>query len=389
MKRALFISHVPPFPTIGGDRVRIAQSLRLLTELYDVDIVYITNTPDDKPMKDYLPEIKGERRFYTPKAGRYLRGLKALVNRRSLIENLFLHPAMLRYVKRVAPDYDLVFCASPVTAQYALASNVNDTVLDMTDALSMNYSNAAAKAKGWQKRVFREESRRFRRFEEVCRDRFRSIAYISDVDRKWVGGNNGSIVGNAAQFAPGKQSKRNVKNNHLVFVGKMNYEPNIRAVSFFACEVMPLLRKRIPDIRFSIVGVSPTAEVRSLAELPGVEVTGFVDSLDPWFEEASIVVAPMLSGSGVQNKILEALSYGCIVMTTPIGLEGIESLSDVMTVVRPNPKEWADAIIYILRNPKIASAKAAVAPAKVISLFGMEKIRTQFRNFLNCTRLGN
>ena len=80
----------------------------------------------------------------------------------------------------------------------------------------------------------------------------------------------------------------------LVFTGHMGYRPNIDAVSWFARAVMPALRERLPGARFAIVGASPSPEVRRLAELPGVIVTGRVADTRPWLAHASIVVAPLL-----------------------------------------------------------------------------------------------
>lgn len=384
MKKALFLSHVPLFPEIGGDRLRIVQSLKLLSEIYETDVVYMTNFKDNESIRDNLPAVKSEKGFYSPKLKRYWRALKTVFNDRPFIVNLYHNPHVESYVESVYKDYDVVFCASPATAQYALSLKGIRKVLDMTDSLTMNYRNALADTKGPVRKLRETDMNRMAVYERECKQRFDSVAYISKIDRDYIrtDGEKSFIVGNAVIPQAGKKSEVNAELKHLIFVGKMDYEPNVGAVVFFAKEVMPLLRKRIKDIRFSIVGVSPAPQVRELDSLPGVAVTGFVESLDEWYRNSSLFVAPMLSGSGVQNKILQALSFGCGVVTTPIGREGIEVLDEVMEVVSANPEEWAEKITEIITDPSAIKEKAARAPALVSKEFSMDKIRQQFRDFI-------
>ena len=100
---------------------------------------------------------------------------------------------------------------------------------------------------------------------------------------------------------------------NIIFVGKMSYEPNIVAVNFFSTQIFPLLKAKYSELKFIIVGANPDERVRKLADIEGVTVTGFVDSIERYFRHSTIVVAPMLTGAGIQNKIIQAMSYGCCV----------------------------------------------------------------------------
>lgn len=384
MKKALFLSHVPLFPQIGGDRIRIAQSLKFLTELYDVDVLYLTNFKENTPISHNIPSVKKEKFFFNSRFTRYLRIFKSFFSRHSLIEVRYCDAKMKRHIESVYDNYDLIFCASPAVAQYAINLKGPRRVLDMTDSFTMNYNNAIADSKGLQRLFYNLEKRKMCRYETQCKESFDSIAYISKIDRDYicVDNNRSCIVGNVAASFSVKMSKCDMSSRHIVFVGKMDYEPNISAVVFFAQKVMPLLRKVFEDVQFSIVGASPTKEVLSLNSLPGVSIKGYVDSLDVWFENASLFVAPMLSGSGVQNKILQALAHGCAVLTTPIGREGIEKLDDIIEVIPPVPEEWSKKITGILKNPHDIIAKAHNAPLRVEEVFGLEKVRKEFLSFV-------
>ena len=110
----------------------------------------------------------------------------------------------------------------------------------------------------------------------------------------------------------------------LVFTGAMDYWPNIDAVTWFAQEVLPLIRDSIATARFAIVGARPSREVRALASLPGVTVTGGVRDIRPYLAHARAVVAPLRVARGVQNKVLEAMAMARPVVATAVAVEGID-----------------------------------------------------------------
>lgn len=386
MAKAIFISHVPLFPLIGGDRIRIAQSLRLLSEVYDVDVVYLTNNKTNELIKDNIFAIKSEKAFYSPKIIRFLRASRTLFNRKSFFENLYLNNNLKKYIDSVYHNYDMLFCASPVSAQYVMNLSHPVKVLDMTDSLTLNCLNQILNAKGFFKKWFLNiDMNRMRKYETLCKKNFDSVAYISEVDKHFIDSYNdhAHIVGNYIDLHSGQISKFDFSNKLIVFVGKMDYEPNISATSFFAKEIFPLIKRQIPDIKFTIVGSNPTPAIKKLEKIEGVKVTGYVESIEPWFEQASIIVAPMISGSGVQNKILQALSKGCCVVTTPIGNEGLEELGNVLDVIEPSPILWANHIIDIFKDPSIIFEKAKNAPAAVEKVFGIDTVRKQFHDFIN------
>jgi len=110
-----------------------------------------------------------------------------------------------------------------------------------------------------------------------------------------------------------------------VFTGTMDYPPNVDAVVWFATEILPVIRRTVPAAQFYIVGNGPSAEVRRLAQIDGVFVTGRVPDVRPYIEHATAGVAPMRIARGIQNKVLEAMSLGKAVVLTSGALEGIEA----------------------------------------------------------------
>ena len=183
-------------------------------------------------------------------------------------------------------------------------------------------------------------------------------------------------------------SQHNSKDCSLVFVGKMSYEPNVVAVTYFAEHVLPDLLKHYPQLKFMIVGAHPDMRVQKLAEKEGVQVTGYVDSIEPYFQNATIVVAPMLTGAGIQNKIIQAMSYGCCVVTTTIGAEGLNIQHNEIAIANGNG-EIKQVILSLLSDVNKRREMGRLAREYVINNLSDEVIGKQFWAFIESARSGD
>ena len=105
----------------------------------------------------------------------------------------------------------------------------------------------------------------------------------------------------------------------------MDYPPNVDAVAWFAEDILPLIRRRVPGARFHIVGANPAPRVAALARIEGVHVTGRVPDVRPYMKFATACVAPMRIARGIQNKVLQPMAMGLVTIVTPDALEGIEA----------------------------------------------------------------
>lgn len=171
-------------------------------------------------------------------------------------------------------------------------------------------------------------------------------------------------------------------NDCIIFVGKMSYEPNIVAVTHFALNIFPKLKEKIPSLTFKIIGANPDIKVTKLERVEGVEVTGFVDTVDPYFMDSTIVVAPMLTGAGIQNKIIQAMSHACCVATSPIGAEGLQ-INDEEIAIYASDEEWINGILGLWDNPMKRKIMGEKARKYVIGNLSKEIIASQFENFIN------
>jgi glycosyltransferase involved in cell wall biosynthesis len=149
----------------------------------------------------------------------------------------------------------------------------------------------------------------------------------------------------------------------LLFVGAMNRDANIDAVMYFHREILPPVRSEVPAATVTIVGGDPAPEVRRLADERGVQVTGFVDALEPFYAAATVFVAPLRIAGGIAGKTLDALAAGCAVVTTTIGNDGIGATPGAHLLVADTPAEFAAAVVRLLRDPALRERLGAAARA--------------------------
>jgi glycosyltransferase involved in cell wall biosynthesis len=136
----------------------------------------------------------------------------------------------------------------------------------------------------------------------------------------------------------------------LIFVGSMNYHANIEAVLSFSREVWPSIHQLQPDLVFTIVGRDPSTEVRQLSSIPGIEVTGTVDDVRPFYREAVAAVVPLRVGGGSRLKILEAMAAGVPVISTTLGAEGIDVRHGENILIANGDSEIRDCVLSLVRD---------------------------------------
>jgi glycosyltransferase involved in cell wall biosynthesis len=130
----------------------------------------------------------------------------------------------------------------------------------------------------------------------------------------------------------------------------MDYHANIDGAVSFARSAWPRLREHQPDLIFTIVGKDPAPEVRELAQLPGIEVTGTVDDVRPFYREAIAAVVPLNVGGGSRLKILEAMAAGVPVISTTLGAEGLDVQHDENILIADTNEEIVAAITSVIEN---------------------------------------
>jgi glycosyltransferase involved in cell wall biosynthesis len=152
-----------------------------------------------------------------------------------------------------------------------------------------------------------------------------------------------------------KPVKRNPDSHHIFTLGTLHYPPNADGVRWFAREVFPLIQEKAPEVSLTITGKNPPPDIVELSagNLNRIEVTGYIPDLRPYLERSAIMVVPVRAGSGMRVRILEAFARGIPVVTTSIGLEGIEAIPGLDVLVADTPQDFAAAVIQIMNDDSL------------------------------------
>lgn len=167
----------------------------------------------------------------------------------------------------------------------------------------------------------------------------------------------------------------------ILFIGGFFHLPNVDAVVYFVKEIFPLVKQRMPDVRFYIVGSNPPKEVLSL-QSDAVMVTGYVEDVAPYFENCKVFVAPLRYGAGVKGKILLSMSYGMPVVTTSIGSEGIGLVDGQNVLVADDPQEFAQKVILLCNEEELWSKLSRNSLEHIRRCFSYEMAREQFKELM-------
>ena len=382
--RVLVLSSKSPYPIHDGAAIRTFQSIVFLHRMgYEVDVLYLSEQDDKKLVEEGLSKYCRNIYLFTMSATmsriKVLRGL--FTNGLPLQVNYYFSKKVKRWILDHQDDYDMVYCNNIRTAEYAKGIR-SKKVLDFVDALSMNYSSAKNKTKGLWHWIYTLDSYRCSKYEVDQLKVFDKNLIISDVDRRYilksVTGEQPeiSVIENFVRIDKSKRiDQKNVERN-ILFVGAMNYEPNVTAVTYFVKEVFPSVLKKCPDVKFYIVGKSPREEVQMLAA-GNVIVTGFVDDVWDYLKKAMVVVTPMRSGAGLQNKILEALAVGACVVTSDIGFEGLKTAPGQPIVAR-DAKEMTEAVLAFISDVDYRIRQSELSVEYVAEHYSEEGIFKKF-----------
>ena len=138
----------------------------------------------------------------------------------------------------------------------------------------------------------------------------------------------------------------------VVFWGRMDFEPNIDAVIWFANHVWPTLAKRSPGARFTIVGKNPVPAVKQLKAVRGVQITGEVEDIRPFAHEAAVTVLPMRCGRGIKNKLLEAAALGRPIVTSPHAIRGLNwNKATPPFATATSAASWIETVWHLWHDP--------------------------------------
>jgi sugar transferase (PEP-CTERM/EpsH1 system associated) len=382
-------------PLDKGGRIRTYEMLRRLRDRHRVTYVALddgTITAEQRARaSDYCDEL-----VVVPWRRRPLRGMRRMF---AAAANLFsplpfaLAPyraaAQARAIRErcasAADPVDVVVCDFLFPAHNVPADLPCPVVLFQHNVEAMIWERRTQVARNpIVRRYMRSQWQRMRRIERAQCLRFDHVVAVSPEDaevfRREYGVQRVSSVPTGVDtdfFRPAGSVSR--LPGSIVFTGSMDWMPNEDGMAWFAAEILPRVRREVPDATLTIVGRNPTARVRALAEgRPEITVTGTVPDVRPFLEGASAVVVPLRIGGGTRIKIYEAMGMERPVVSTTIGAEGLDVTDGEHIELADDPEPFARAVIGLLRDPVRAAQLGRQAADHVRAHFGWASVAEQF-----------
>ena len=373
--RVLYVTHRVPYPPDRGDRIRTWNILKFLARRADVDLACLTDEPIPPTSRTALRRT-ARRVAVIPHTGlrRYAGGALSMMGGRTITEGLFSSNLLRRTVRawNEGTRYDAAIASSSGVAGYVLPPvlRTNGRVwLDLIDVDSQKWLDYSKVSRWPMSLVYGSEGRRLRSLEARLSRKVDRMLVVTEAERELFGSFCESasvhVVGNGVNtdyFAPSDVPSTPFS---CVFVGVMNYRPNIDAVCWFVREVWPALRSRFPQATFNIVGKSPGPEVIALGSVNGVHVTNAVPDVRPWLHKAGCVVVPLRIARGVQNKVLEAMACGRPIVCSSAPLQGLDVEPGLQLLSADSIDEWVQSIACVFEDRQRARDLGIAANAWV------------------------
>ncbi|MEQ1688378.1 MAG: TIGR03087 family PEP-CTERM/XrtA system glycosyltransferase [Sphingopyxis sp.] len=391
MSEILFLAHRAPWPPDRGDRIRSWHLLRALAKLAPVHVAAYADSDADAALA--LPKLHevAMSSFVPVRSRSAVQAAALTVPRLAPLSNgLFGGGGMAEHVSDVIATRPITHIAvfSGPMAQFVPAGFDGRVIMDFCDVDSAKFSAYAAADHRWSptRAVHGYEGWRLAAWEKRVARRADMSLFVSEAEaalfRARTGLGEGKVrclengidlerFDSAGDWAALDPAHRPI-GPLAVFTGQMDYRPNVEAVVGFAHDVMPNLRARVPDAQFAIVGRAPTAEVRALADLPGVIVTGAVDDTRSWLAAADAIVAPLIVARGVQNKLLEAMAMARPVVSSPSAATGIDAVPGRDLIVADGAQATADALAALMGDPARGLALGEAGRARMVARYSWD-----------------
>jgi glycosyltransferase involved in cell wall biosynthesis len=283
-----------------------------------------------------------------------------------------LREPMMRAVRtcRAAQSFDVAHVMLGDLASIAPALAGIPAIVAPLDAWPDNVAAAAASAGPLRRAWLGGQARLVRRYVSRAYRPFRRVVLVSredeDAVRRLDPSLDTEVVANGVDvdyFSPAASAARDRR--LLLFTGALDFPPNALAARYLATEILPRVQRARPDARLVVAGRRPGASVRALAHQPGVEVHADVDDLRPLLRTAGVFACAMTWGTGIKNKLLEAMACGAPAVATSLGCRGLNVRDGQEVLVADTAETFAASVARVLDDDALADGLARSGRAYV------------------------
>lgn len=339
-----------PFPIEKGDKLRMYHQLKDLSKNHKLHLISLSQDEISKDSRNHISALcESYVVLQISKLQSFTQAIRGIFNKVPFQVNYFYSRALRRDIHRLIHEIEpeVIYCQLVRMSEYVYDLPY-PKVLDFMDAFSLNYSRRVKYENPFLKWFFAMEAKRLRKYEKKMSEKFNAAIIISDYDKNQI--DSGKVITKVTNgldtdyFRP--QSRSMAPSFDIVFVGNMGYHPNVLAAHYLVEKILPLLAS---EVRVQIAGARPSPSVKNLAS-SNVTITGWLDDIREAYASSKIFVAPIFSGAGQQNKMMEAMAMEMVCITTPIVNEGIKAEDKNEILLAVNKEAFAQQIDEVLKN---------------------------------------
>lgn len=375
-----------PYPIDKGDKLRAFYQLRDLSEKWDIYLHCISEVEIDEASKRVVANFCKELHVHRlNKLLIYLNcGVQLLGNKPFQVAYFFqrhIQKKIQLSLQEVRPDH--IFCQLIRASEYVKNYHHCSKTLDYMDALSEGIKRRISTVPLLLRFLFRSEWKRLMRYENLVFDYFEKHTIISEQDKNLIAHphkNTIDIIPNGVGEHFFNYNLENTPKYELVFVGNLNYPPNISAVNFIAKEILPLSVKKGHYWKILIAGADPSKEILQLVS-KNIEISGWVDDIRTNYSAGKIFIAPMFIGTGLQNKLLEAMAMGLPCITTGLAKNALKSDGNQL-IEANNSEEFVLHIEQLLNQTSFYEEVSKRNKEYVHQHFNWKTINTQLSELM-------
>lgn len=361
--RILVLSRAFPLPLNSGEKIRTYYVLRELSKRHKVTLITLFHRRSEL---DYLGDLKQICQEVYPFKLKFLKKISAA----KVIFSKYPWEVIAYYNKEAksqikellhSQDFDLIWVNFLSMTTYLDHNSISQTtiILDQHNADQLVWGKYALESDNIAMRLFAKLNlKRITSFQREVANLLNVVVSVSEEDASFMRNQlpadiavwtvpNGVDIN---YFQP--SNANNEAGNIILFCGSMDTVMNVDAVLQFAKKVFPLVREKVPDSEFWVVGRNPAKQVHHLARQGFIKVTGTVEDVRPYYDKAKVFVAPFKFGGGTKLKILEAMAMKVPVVSTSLGSQGIDVTDGEQLFIRDNIEEFAEAVIKLLEDEK-------------------------------------
>lgn len=354
-KKIVMITSRFPFPLEKGDKLRAYHQIKQLSKHFEIHLI---STSEKKIKKSYIEQLRpfcaSIHVFPISFLQKVIGVSTKLWTKKPFQVGYFhhytIHQKVQKLLKEIQPLH--IYCQLIRSAEYVKNYHNCPKTIDYMDALSKGIERRSKNAKWLKQYLFKSEHKRLVNYENSIFEYFEHHTIISEQDRAYIFHKNKQqihIVPNGVDASFFKKEKTQKSTADILFTGNMSYPPNITAAQFIVNDILPLLPK---NIKVKIAGSSPSNEVLKLSS-DQVEVTGYIEDIKTAYRSAELFVAPMFLGTGLQNKLLEAMAIGIPCITTSMANNALGAKPEKEILIADSPKAFAQQIQRLRNLPQL------------------------------------